>query len=451
MNELSSASSLRPETLDARRYLQSLTEQAMRLGLMTGRQFEALEGNLLSLLAAQTDKLNGGKSSSIRLEQAQELLGGVLFALSLRLKAENTPEKALELIQNVPVLALYEDGIALIRKRLNVCRLMQQRILSSLFRTPNRFYRLTVEGGINGFFKLYRPQFFPQETHITADYPPLLGRPALDGVEFIEQYLRHIEAENAILRRFDPDDVHRLLLSLSREYADSPINLLEYPLLAALGLALLGQNPWRLNLTAEGVARLQVMLSPLDVSAIHEQLAQALESLQGELPAHAMDYARRCLPHLASHVHTALRAGLLSRTFLTPSGVESEAELLLSYGERMPDGEYRRLLAALQGVRGEERVQAMLAGVHSLADFIDLLADLSWSEEELDLLVHSLPDADFLALTHLYPDLSLLDRPAERLLHQALDRRRAALSPAEKRRFDAALARIRSTGSTAIC
>ena len=193
------------------------------------------------------------------------------------------------------------------------------------------------------------------------------------------------------------------------------------------------------------------MLSPLDVSAIHEQLAQALESLQGELPAHAMDYARRCLPHLASHVHTALRAGLLSRTFLTPSGVESEAELLLSYGERMPDGEYRRLLAALQGVRGEERVQAMLAGVHSLADFIDLLADLSWSEEELDLLVHSLPDADFLALTHLYPDLSLLDRPAERLLHQALDRRRAALSPAEKRRFDAALARIRSTGSTAIC
>ena len=144
MNELSSASSLRPETLDARRYLQSLTEQAMRLGLMTGRQFEALEGNLLSLLAAQTDKLNGGKSSSIRLEQAQELLGGVLFALSLRLKAENNPEKALELIQNVPVLALYEDGIALIRKRLNVCRLMQQRILSSLFRTPNRFYRLTV-------------------------------------------------------------------------------------------------------------------------------------------------------------------------------------------------------------------------------------------------------------------------------------------------------------------
>ena len=85
MNELSSASSLRPETLDARRYLQSLTEQAMRLGLMTSRQFEALEGNLLSLLAAQTDKLNGGKSSSIRLEQAQELLGGV------RVTAESLP------------------------------------------------------------------------------------------------------------------------------------------------------------------------------------------------------------------------------------------------------------------------------------------------------------------------------------------------------------------------
>lgn len=445
MNELSRASSLRPEKLDARCYLQSLAGQALRLGLMTDGQFQSLQESLLTLLAAQTDKFNRGRSSSIRLEQAQELLASLLFVLGLRLKAEESPEKALETLQNVPVSVLYEDGIALVRRRLSLCRLMQQRILSGLFRTPNRFYRLTIEEGVNGFFRLYRPQFSAHEIHITADYPPLLGRPALDGVEFIEQYLRSVEAENAILRQFDPDDVHRVLLSLSREYADSPINLLEYPLLAALGLGLLGRNPWRLRLSADDVNRLAALLSPLDVSAIRAQLVQALEALRERLPVHAFSYAQKCLPRLASHIHTAARASMLERTFLTPAGVESEAELLLNYGERMTDAEYQRLLDALRPVQGEARVRLTLAGVHSLADFIDLLSDLSWREEDLNLLVRSLPYADFLALTHLYPDCTALERPAERMLHQALFARRAALSPAERRRFDAALARIRES------
>ena len=62
-----------------------------------------------------------------------------------------------------------------------------------MFQTPNGFWRSTIEGGINGFFRLYRPEFAAHEIHITADYPPLLGRPALQGVEFMERYLQEIE------------------------------------------------------------------------------------------------------------------------------------------------------------------------------------------------------------------------------------------------------------------
>lgn len=443
MNELNRASTLRPEELDARKYLQSLTEQALRHGLMTAREFETLEEGLAALLAGQADRLNGGKSSSIRVEQAQELLSGLLFTLSLPLKACASPDEALNLLRTEPLATLRTQGLERIRRRLSVCRLMQQRLLTALFRTRNRFYRLTVEGGINGFFRLYRPQLFPQEIHITADYPPLLGRPALDGVEFIEAYLREIEAENAILCRFDPEEAHRLLLSLSREYADSPINLLEPVLLSALGLALLGKNPWRLCLNADDQARLQAMLSPLSLSETCDRLAQALARLQADLPAHAYAYATRCLPLLARHVHAALREGLPARVFPIPSGVESEAALLLSYGERMPNDDYRRLLDELSGLTGEARVQRTLSGVRSLADFIDLLADLPWRREEIERLVDCLPAADFLALTHLYPDASLLERPAERLLHEALTARRDALPPEDRRRFDAALARIR--------
>ena len=410
---------LSPESLDPRRYLQSLTAQAAARGLFSEADFRALQSALYDLLARQTDRLNGGKSSSIRIEQAQELFASLLFVLSLRLKACENPDDALEELKHRSVQALFDEGLERIRRRLGVCRLIQQRILSRLFETPNRFYRLTIADGIDGFFKLYRPPFAAQEIHITADYPPLAGRPKLDGVEFIEQYLRAIEAENAFLCCFDPEDAHRLLRTMSPEYAVAPLNLMEPVLLAALGLALCGRNPWRLDLTGADVGRLSALLGGRSESELCEQLSGALAALKDRLPGHVYAYARGCLPRLAASVRASAQIGQIDRAFLTPGG-EPEEIVRFSYGERMPDSEYRSLLDEVRSAEGETRVQLALQGLRSLADFIDLLADADWREDELSLLVRRLSPADRAALAQLYPDEALLCRESERRLCRAL-------------------------------
>lgn len=283
---------LNAEALNPRRYAQELVEEGMRCGLLSQEAFGALQGELIGLLAAQVDRLNGGRSSSVRVEQAQELLQSLLYVIGMRLKMCAEPEEALRLLQSASLDGLFAEGMEQIRRRLSVCRLMQTRILANLFETPNRFYRLTVEDGVNGFFKLYRPQFAAHETHITADYPPLLGRLALDGVEFIEQYLRRIEAENAFLRGFEPERVHGLLERQMPGYVEAPVNLMEPVLLRALGCALLGKNPWRLELTRAERARLCEEL-PTDAQALKERLCGALEALSGRLPAHAWKLCAR--------------------------------------------------------------------------------------------------------------------------------------------------------------
>lgn len=410
---------LSPESLDPRHYLQSLTAQAAARGLFSEADFHALQSGLYGLLAEQADRLNGGRSSSIRIEQAQELFASLLFVLSVRLKACESPDDALEQLKQRSVKALFEEGLERIRRRLGVCRLIQQRILSHLFETPNRFYRLTIADGIDGFFKLYRPPFAAQEIHITADYPPLAGRPNLDGVEFIEQYLRAIEAENAFLCCFAPEDAHRLLRAMSPEYAGAPLNLMEPVLLAALGLALCGRNPWRLDLTGADVGRLSARLGGLSEPELCEQLSGALAALKDRLPGHVYVYARGCLPRLAASVRAAAQIGRIDRAFLSPGGVSEEIELF-SYGERMPDAEYRSLLAQIRSAEGEARVQLALQGLRSLADFIDLLADADWREDELSLLLRRLSPADRAALAKLYPDEALLSRESERRLCRAL-------------------------------
>lgn len=158
---------------------------------------------LLELLTQKCDEWASGESSSLPVEKAQDILASIMYVIHLASKDQQHDD--------VPVSELFEKGLVCVQKKLFSCHMLQRRILKNLFNTPNVFYRSTIQGGINGFFKLYSPQFSAHEIHITADYPLCLGRPQLEGVEFIEEYLSRIDAENAFCNLFDPVLVHRLM------------------------------------------------------------------------------------------------------------------------------------------------------------------------------------------------------------------------------------------------
>ena len=181
-----------------------MTDSNMTSSIMTTfimRDIDTLQ--LLELLAQKCDEWAGGESSSLPVEKAQDILTSIMYVIHLASKDQQHDD--------VPVSELFEKGLVCVQKKLFSCHMLQRRILKNLFNTPNVFYRSTIQGGINGFFKLYSPQFSAHEIHITADYPLCLGRPQLEGVEFIEEYLSRIDAENAFCNLFDPVLVHRLM------------------------------------------------------------------------------------------------------------------------------------------------------------------------------------------------------------------------------------------------
>ena len=86
-------------------------------------------------------------------------------------------------IDAAALAALRTEGQDCIRCRVAAARARHRRLAGALFETENVFYRATAADGIRGFFRLYRPALFANETHITADYPPLLPLFfGLDGV-----------------------------------------------------------------------------------------------------------------------------------------------------------------------------------------------------------------------------------------------------------------------------
>lgn len=186
----------RPDPTD---YFASLVQAANAAGLLSETDVSSLQVQLADLLKTLADKRTGGRSSSLPVEEGRKLLLSATYIIGLNLKRYSSAEEAAEALVNTALVQLYNDGMAEANLRMNRARGIQKRTLRNFFKNPNRFWFSTVSDGINGFFKLYSPVFSAREIHITADYPPLAGRPKLCGIEFVERYLRYIDAENAFL------------------------------------------------------------------------------------------------------------------------------------------------------------------------------------------------------------------------------------------------------------
>ena len=269
---------------------------------------------LIELLAQKCDEWTRGESSSLPAEKAQDILTSILYVISL---ARKEPQ------DTISVSELFERGLVCVQKKLFSCHMLQRRILKNLFNTPNVFYRSTIEGGINGFFKLYSPQFSAHEIHITADYPVCQGRPVMEGVEFIEEYLSRIDAENAFCNLFDPVLVHRLLLGLSPDYTQLPVNIFEPVLLSALGLITVGRLPADLGLTPYDILLLEDTFEGKTKEQIESALCTALNRLKTylDVPERSIAYAAACLPALAANIANATEHNALDKFFLVPKVV----------------------------------------------------------------------------------------------------------------------------------
>ena len=107
MTDLTRRTLLDPLALDGRDYFASLLAEGQRCGLLSDRDLSRLQGESLTLLAERADAWSHGLSTSLPAERAQQLLGSVLYIVSLELKTGPTPEEAVERLRREPLAALY--------------------------------------------------------------------------------------------------------------------------------------------------------------------------------------------------------------------------------------------------------------------------------------------------------------------------------------------------------
>ncbi|MDR1687746.1 MAG: DUF6179 domain-containing protein [Clostridiales bacterium] len=408
-------------------YFQSLLSEALGKGIINDTDIERLQLECLNLLAEKTNRYNLGVSSSIRVENAQSIMASNMFTIGAALKHCPTPDDAVTTLQSQSINEIYKKG----RKRIDLLLLkakaIQNGLQKRLFPTKNEFYNLTINGAIEGFFKLYNPDFAAHEIHITDGYPAFNPVPRLAGVEFITEYIGALFYENQFCGYFSPESVHRLLSGYNGDYEHLLFNIYEPVLTSAIGCIITGADVYRLDIAKSGAKHLERLLAEMQGSEILKVLRQSAEELARclECPPSLANYIRNSLPIIANRIETAAQARTLNSVFAVPVLPENAPDITFSFGVKMDNEKYRNVIEEIRQCRLlEDKLAIIKEFIRSLADLEDVLLDADFTAEEMQAVFSLLNMQELAAFLKKHPKQPYLDtadlREPEQFLRQNL-------------------------------
>ena len=326
MNEIEVISKIKREKLDARNYFKTLIEAAFEEQMIIEDDIVNLQIQGLQLLDEIVYKYNGNNSSSIRKEIMEDISNSNIYTISIYLKSFRNPDEAIKSIKEQGLEIAYQEGRKKIDKMLNIIRLMYIKVKQNKLNIENDTYNDTIIGGIQGFLKIYNPDFKAQDMKITADYPlynNLIGK--LDGVEFIKEYLSSIYLENLFCKKFSEEKIKYLLYGYSHDYKELIINIFEIVLLEVIACKLVKRDIQDLSISIAELNEIYLMLENKDKSEIENIINQVYKEICNELildNEELQRYIKKNLSSVVEIITNAVKQKTLDKVFIQQKFVE---------------------------------------------------------------------------------------------------------------------------------
>jgi len=282
----------------------------------TDADIMAAQIKLWEFLGRRVHSYTTGDSSSVRIETAQELLNSACYVLGIDL---GNPS-ALKAILDWDLDRRFEDIIKIIEGEIQTAKRLWQAACLSVPQIENISLSTTLHS-IGSFPKRYHYRYFAHVIPCDIDYQ--LCHPvseALLGVDYIIEYLHHILIEQDFLCRFDPALCIRLLDAYCPDYKGQLINLFEPIATNAIGLAFIGSDTLKLDVSSQECERIAVILKPMPKGQVINVLQSAAYFVCSTLEIHqpaTRQYLRRMAEGLSLRIHAALSAGNLDGVFLS--------------------------------------------------------------------------------------------------------------------------------------
>jgi len=276
--------------------LSVIMQSGLSSGTLTDEEVMSIQSRMWTLLGKRTGLYTVGDSSSVPIETAEELLRSICFTIGLVIKSDadapgttdstdtidviGTKEnadasvmnahstignahvggiKAAGNVENVnagfinapgtmnillgnDLEELLKKGQKKIQRLVEIGKWQLSKVKENPLPVYNMSYCETIHN-IESFFQKYDVQFFAHEIPCSIDYQLCHAVPdELQGIKYINEYLRRIILENRFCRRFCSNNIIRLLKAFCPDYRELHINIYEPVAVNVLGIVLSYDN-----------------------------------------------------------------------------------------------------------------------------------------------------------------------------------------------------------------
>lgn len=283
--------------------------------LLTNEEMAQFTQELWRLLSRRAG-LYAVDSSSLRAETAEDLLSSICYLLHLYQQKHNLPLRALAQASDLD--AVLDDALQIGKSTVQKTNLLYQQLCANLPKLKSDSMLDTLHS-IGAGFRKYDLFFFAHRFPCTIDYQLCLPvNEQLCGISYITDYLTRLFTENRFLKRFPPDIADHILTAACPDYPTSVESLFEPVFINALGLSMLQQDEYRLNITAEEQDMLAAMLKGQTESSTAFLLRHTAENWAKKLKFGngSTKYLALAAEEVAPRIHAAVENGSLAHVFL---------------------------------------------------------------------------------------------------------------------------------------
>ncbi|MGI6469234.1 MAG: hypothetical protein GXZ09_01435 [Syntrophomonadaceae bacterium] len=395
--------------LDPHHYTLSLLKEAYRLKLIDQAGLDAIQSQMMELLARTIMRYTGGESSSVTNETAQRIMLSLFYAIDACMLCLDDSDEALKQLTTRGLASIYQQGLAVLESCLLSTEQIYRRLQEQRLKVDNLAYQTTLDEALPDFFKHYDVLYAAHETMASIDYPLFLDNMQVSGIFYIRNYLLTLTVEDCFCRRYSHQEIKKLLASYGRIYrintSEALINIFEIAATNAVFSLLAGNPSQQLLISEAQLDMLYKMLSALDEierqTMLEDQvklLLQDTERLQNDsnptpdepwaawLPIPSL---KQLMEHLIAMImprlNKALEYGHLDNVAIVSSkaAAPDKSRTFFTPGVKMDDESFRNLTEELIACQdGAGKADLIVSRCQSLIDFIDILeADCLYEDE----------------------------------------------------------------------
>ncbi len=345
-----------------------------------------IEFKIWNFIGKHTERYTMGDSTSVPIEIAEELLNSICFSLGLELRELMN---AKEVLMEEDISDLLKTSWSKIASLMERGKNLLEEVRKSSSNIENISYKDTINE-IDRFFNKYDYRYFAHKIDCSIDYQ--LSNPIsekLQGIEYINEYLKALLIENEFCICFDKDNIIYVLNSYCSDYKELLINIFEPILTNAIGLDILGRDILTLEISAlqrETLLGIFINLSKTEILVKLESSAKRICDILGIVDNEKIEYIQKTAVNIYPRIKVGLSIGNIDNIFLSFKYEEDLKESEFIDNDTMDNERLRNLINEINDCRFiSDKIAMVKEEVNSLSDLVDVLNLCFWEDEALEL------------------------------------------------------------------